>query len=147
MRSALCQILSLAWAATAVAAVHPLDPLTKAELNTAVAVLRAEHRISGSTRLPLLSLKEPPKSNILAGRTPPRQAFAVPFARRNTRQTFEAVIDLTARSVVSWREIKGVQPPLMLEDFTIAEQVVRTDPGWRAAVAKRGITDLSRVRG
>jgi primary-amine oxidase len=131
-------------ACSAVAA-HPLDPLSKEELDAAVSILRAEHRLGASTRLPLLSLKEPAKAEILAGRTPARQAFAVLYERAS-RQIFEAVIDLSSRHVVSWKEIPGVQPPLLLEDFSLAEQIVRADPGWRAALAKRGITDLSRVQ-
>ena len=128
-----------------IASAHPLDPLTKEELDAAVAILRAEHRLTDATRVPYLSLQEPSKQEILAGRTPPRRAFAVLYERAS-RQTFEAVVDLSTRRVASWREIKGVQPPLMLEDFAIAEQVVRADAGWRAAVRKRGITDLTRVQ-
>jgi len=135
----------LCLAAAAIAAAHPLDPLTKEELDAAVEVLRAEHHFTSATRLPLLGLQEPPKQDILAGRVPPRRAFAVVYERA-TRQTFEAVIDLTTRRLVSWQEIKGVQPPLMQEDFVIAEQVVRADPAWRAAIRRRGITDLSRVQ-
>ena len=128
-----------------IASAHPLDPLTKEELDAALAILRAEHRLTDATRVPYLSLQEPSKQEILAGRTPPRRAFAVLYERAS-RQTFEAVVDLSTRRVASWREIKGVQPPLMLEDFAIAEQVVRADAGWRAAVRKRGITDLTRVQ-
>jgi primary-amine oxidase len=127
------------------ACAHPLDPLSRDELAAAMAILRTEHRVTESTRVPLLSLKEPPKTDILAGRTPPRQAFAVLYERA-TKQTFEAVVDLSARRVISWQEVKGVQPPLMLEDFALAEQIVKADAAWRAAIARRGITDLDRVQ-
>jgi primary-amine oxidase len=123
---------------------HPLDPLSAQEITAAVNILRAEHKFDNASRLPLLQLEEPPKSEILAGRTPPRRVFAMVYRRAN-RQVFEATIDLAAGRTVAWKEVKGVQPPLLIEDFTLAEQVVLNDRGWRAAVAKRGIHDLSRV--
>jgi primary-amine oxidase len=145
MRSVFSWFTATLFVCFSAASAHPLDPLSREEIDAAVAILRDAHHLSESTRVPLLSLKEPPKAEILAGRIPPRQAFAVLYERAS-KQTFEAVIDLAARRMVSWREVKGVQPPLMLEDFALAEQIVKADAGWRAAVAKRGITDLSRVQ-
>ena len=124
---------------------HPLDPLSREEIGIAVGVLRAANHFGASTKLPLLKVEEPAKAEILAGRVPSRRAFAVVY-ERGSRQTFEAVIDVGARRLVSWREIKGVQPPLMLEDFALTEQIVRADTGWREALRKRGITDVSRVQ-
>jgi primary-amine oxidase len=36
--------------------------------------------------------------------------------------------------------------PIISEDFAVAEEVVRADPGWRAAMARRGLADVSKVR-
>ena len=132
-------------AAALVLAGHPLDPLSAQEITAAVKILRAEHKFDNAARLPLLELEEPPKSEILAGRTPPRRIFAIVY-RRASRQVFEATIDLAAGRTVSWKEVNGVQPPLLIEDFGMAEQVVRNDRGWRMAIAKRGIRDLERVQ-
>src|SRR5262249_52995363 len=40
---------------------------------------------------------------------------------------------------------KNVQPPLLIEDMALADQIVRADPRWRAALNKRGIRDLDKV--
>ena len=37
------------------------------------------------------------------------------------------------------------QPPIMLEEFIAVDEIVKADAGWRAAMAKRGITDLDLV--
>src|SRR5215469_9939215 len=124
---------------------HPLDPLTAQEITAAVNILRAEHKFDNASRLPLLQFEEPPKNEILAGHNPPRRVFAMVY-RRASRQVFEAMIDIAAGHTVSWKEIKGVQPPLVIEDLVIAEQVVRNDRGWRAAIAKRGIRARERVQ-
>ena len=36
----------------------------------------------------------------------------------------------------------GVQPSIMVEEFLIAEDLVRKDPRWQEAMRKRGITDF-----
>jgi primary-amine oxidase len=132
----LCRFLSIG---------HPLDPLTKDEITIALNILRTQHALPPDTSFPLVALQEPPKQDVLAGRAIPRRAFAVVY-ERGSRQTFEAVVDLTARQVISWKQIKGVQPPIMPEDFVICQGIVRRDPGWREALRKRGITDLAKVQ-
>ena len=39
------------------------------------------------------------------------------------------------------REAPYGQPPVMLEEFIKCEAVVKADPGWRAAMHRRGLTD------
>ena len=124
---------------------HPLDPLSKEELAAALTILRAKQTLPADTSLAYLALQETPKQDVLGNRKTPRRAVAIIY-ERGTRQTFEAVIDLSTRQVVSWNEVKGVQPPIMPEDFVICQRVVRADPGWRDALKKRGISDISRVQ-
>jgi primary-amine oxidase len=38
------------------------------------------------------------------------------------------------------------QPPIMLEDLIAVDEIVKADSGWRAAVARRGITERDLVR-
>ena len=57
---------------------------------------------------------------------------------------FEVGVDLTARRILSVVERKGVEPPVMLSEFEAAK-VVLTNPEFRAALAKRGVTDFEKV--
>ena len=34
----------------------------------------------------------------------------------------------------------------MNQDFALAEEIVQADPSWRAAMARRGLTDVSKIR-
>jgi primary-amine oxidase len=43
---------------------------------------------------------------------------------------------------VSWKQIPGVQPSVMFEEFLAAEAIVRADPRWQEAMRKRGVTDF-----
>src|SRR5215472_13729656 len=76
---------------------HPLDPLSKEELEATVAVLRDAGKVAESTRFVLIHLHEPPKAKVLAyrpGDTLPRQAFAILYDWASNT-TSEAIVDLT----------------------------------------------------
>jgi len=135
-----CALIALS-IGTASAADHPLDPLTDAEIRTAVAALRAADRIDKSSRFSVIKLAEPDKQAVLAWRPEakfPRRAFA---AVRHDRKLYESVIDLDRKEVVSWESIDGAQPPQLADEWLLAQQIVRKDEAWLAAVKARDITN------
>ncbi len=93
----------------------------------------------------MLVLQEPSKAAVIRGEGAPRQAFVMVY-ERIAGKTFEALVDIGARRLISWREVKNVQPPLMIEDMVQTEQLVEADRNWQAAMRKRGITDFSKVQ-
>jgi len=126
---------------------HPLDALTKDEVDIAVAILRSANRADQDTRFAFIGLDEPTKSELArfaTGAQLVRRAFVVVFDRRMDR-TSEAVVDLDSGQLASWREIPDVQPPLMTEDATLADRVVRGDEQWRAAIRAGTNTDLAEI--
>ena len=85
------------------------------EIDAAAKLIRAAPQFPADGQFATIVLKEPPKANVLAftpGATFARQAFAIVLDRRGNR-TYEAVVDLNASSVLSWTEVKGVQPPVL----------------------------------
>ena len=60
-------------------------------------------------------------------------------------KTYEAVVSLTAGQVRLWREVPGVQPAIMLEEFLATEEAVRKDARWQEAMRRRGVTDFDMV--
>ncbi|HEY7154620.1 MAG TPA: primary-amine oxidase [Gemmataceae bacterium] len=124
---------------------HPLDPLSKEELKTTVAVLRDAGKVADSTRFVLIHLHEPPKAKVLAGEALPRQAFAVLYDWANNT-TSEAVVDLSDKELVSWKKVPGVQPAILPEDdHPKTAAILRADPRWLEAIKKRGIKDLDNI--
>jgi primary-amine oxidase len=124
---------------------HPLEPLTAAEISAASALLTADTRFPEGTRFVFVELAEPAK-DVVVGWTPgtpwDRQAAAV-LRNPRLRATYEATVSLSTGTVVAWRHVEGVQPPMTAEEFNACEDVVRADVRWLAAMALRGVTDPS----
>jgi primary-amine oxidase len=121
---------------------HPLEPLGPEEVGAASAILKAEKGLGSTARFVFVTLHEPPKAAVQAGEAVPREAFVVLY-ERSERKTYEAVVSLTDETVVSWRHIEGVQPPVTFEEFMACEAAVQADPGWQEAMRKRGVEDFS----
>jgi primary-amine oxidase len=128
----------LACALPLTAAPNPLAPLTASEIRDAVRIIRASGHAPGGARFHFLSLDEPAKDAILKHATVPRRAFAVIY-NRSTNRLGEAIADLTAGKLVSWKEVPGAQPPIGEGDSGIADRVVRSDPRWREAMRARNL--------
>jgi primary-amine oxidase len=134
--------------ASTVSPPHPLDPLSEQEIAAATEILMASQGLGETTRFAMLQLEEPAKADVLAHRpgTPPaRRAFAVTVDRRSGR-VHEAVVDISARHVISFVERTVNEPPygqpvVFLEEFAKAGDIVKADAGWRRAMARRGLTD------
>jgi len=123
---------------------HPLNPLTADEINRAVAVIKAAHPLSNQARFANISLQEPDKERVWAfhpGDAVPRSAFVVVLEPQKN-MTYEAVVDLTIAQLTLWKEVSGVQPAILDEDFETLSQLAKADPRWRSAMVKRGITDF-----
>lgn len=127
---------------------HPLDPLTAAEINTAVRLVSTAPQFPKDALYSTIVLKEPPKSEVLsyrAGATFRREAFALLLDRENNR-AYEAVVDLKNERLLSWHEAVGIQPLVMDAEYKILPDIVKADARWQAAMKKRSITDFDKVQ-
>jgi len=120
---------------------HPLDPLTADEIRQAVSIFRADERATAVIRFVSVSLHEPAERTAAAarrGQPADRLAFIVALEPRE-RMTYEAVISLTAGSVLSWRPVPGARAPVTLGEYAACQRLVRADPEFRAGLQRRGI--------
>ena len=126
------------------AAIHPLDPLSEAEVTLASDVLRAEKQLGADIRFTHVQLEEPAKADVLGwreGSKMDRRAAATLFDCR-TGATHLATVDLAARKVVAWREHFTKihpygQPPVTIEEVFKVGDIVKRDSGWRHAMTRR----------
>src|SRR5437763_1361506 len=131
---------------------HPLDPLTATEVEAATAAVKAAKGLADTARFVYVSLYEPSKAEVItyeAGNgaiPPPPRLVKVVIRERAQRATYEAIVtfdaDARAAALTQWRQVPGVQPSVMLEEFFAAEDLVRNDPRWQAAMRERGVTDF-----
>ncbi|WP_375490731.1 primary-amine oxidase [uncultured Jatrophihabitans sp.] len=126
---------------------HPLEPLAPQEITAASAIIRADARFAEGTRFVFLALDEPAKDVVrgFASGTGWDRRVAAVLRNPALRATYEATVSLTDGTVVTWREVDGVQPPMTEEEFMSCEQVVRADERWRDALRKRGVHDFDLV--
>ena len=124
---------------------HPLDGLTAPEIWTAYEVLHQAGKVDEKTQYPMVQLKEPPKEDVLAwkpGQPMRREAFLMVT---QGSKTFEAVVDVGGKKLVSWTEMKGVQPPIGDADEDEINGAVKDNAEMQAALKRRGITDLGTI--
>jgi primary-amine oxidase len=122
---------------------HPLEPLTAAEITRAGAILRTERELPASVRFSTVELHAPPKAAVLAWPQEgpvEREAFAIVLDRADGA-VHEAVISLDAGIIKRWRHVPGVQPRILAEEFVECEAMLKRNPEYLAALARRGITD------
>jgi len=142
---------------------HPLDPATAAEFRAGRRILADSGLLPDTVRFAYYGLEEPPKEDVLgylaaAGPGAPGgpQAGALPDRRLRaflidvvTGESADVVLSLARRKVVARRRLDPLtdgRVPILGQDFVLAEQIVRADPGWRAAMARRGLTDVTKIR-
>ena len=125
-------------AAHAAGPAHPLDPLSADELERGRAILDEAGYVTPDTRFPTFTLHEPDKADVRGwstGEPIERRAFAV---LKQGPATHEALVDLDAGEVTDYREVPGVQPNILLEEWEGALNATVADPRWQEAMRKRG---------
>lgn len=125
---------------------HPLDGLTTGEYWAAYDVLQQAGHADPDSFFASVLLREPAKDLVLAwkpGSATPREADVVMLQHG---KTFEARVDLAARRLMSWREMKDVQAPFLPSEIFGADEAIKKDPRVLDALKKRGLTDMNAVR-
>jgi primary-amine oxidase len=125
---------------------HPLAPLTVDETVIACRIALASGAAPG-TRLVYCALDEPSKELVLGwdGQVIVRRVLCVLY-EKPTRMTWLVMVSLDENTVVSRVPVPGAQPPVMIEEWLANAEQIKAAPGFRAAMARRGITDMSRVQ-
>ncbi|ODT12310.1 MAG: tyramine oxidase [Mesorhizobium sp. SCN 65-12] len=126
---------------------HPLDPLTIGEIDAACGILRAARDLGELPRFPFVELKEPSREEVAAfvpGAPFARIAFLLVLDVASGRAG-EALVDLREERLISWTDLETDhehgQPPIIVEDFYRAADIVKADERWRAAMVLRGLSD------
>jgi primary-amine oxidase len=119
---------------------HPLDALTKEEVEATAGILRAAGHIDDNTLLSAVTLLEPAKEVVRQWREgkplPPRQAYV---GIRREGKTYDARVDITAGRVIGIADRPGVHPIVLDDNWARARDAFMKDDRFKAALKKRKI--------
>jgi len=106
------------------------------------ATLRRDRGVDERWRYASIELAEPGKDADGPGA---RLARAVCW-HRTDNEAYRATVELsTVDSVVGWEHLAGQHPNMTVDEWHECDETLRTDPRLVAALARRGITDMSLV--
>ncbi|KAL9106461.1 MAG: hypothetical protein Q9187_008556, partial [Circinaria calcarea] len=105
---------------------HPFDPLTAAEIEAAVSIVRKEH---GSLYFNAVTLLEPRKAEMLPWLADPdhtnrphRVADVVAIGKGS--KVYDGLVDLEEKKILQWDSVDGIT----MEDLQVVEEIARVDP-------------------
>jgi primary-amine oxidase len=135
---------------------HPLDPATAAEYLAGREIMAAAGLLAEPVRFAYYGLEEPAKDEVLASaangaanRGPVDRRLRAFLLNLKNGESTDVVVSLTKGGVVSARTIDTAaegQLPIVDSEYHLVEEIMAADPDWRAALARRGLTDMSKVR-
>jgi primary-amine oxidase len=124
---------------------HPLDPLTLDEYWTIYDTVKATGKVAKEDHFASVLLHEPDKKDVLAWKSgDPLHREADVILNQKGIAT-EIRVDVTNKTIESWKQVKGVFPPIVVSEFHDLNEMLKSDKDVQAALAKRGITDLDLV--
>ncbi len=127
---------------------HPLDPATADEYLAGRKIMADAGLLADPVRFAYYGLEEPPKADVLGGAHADRRLRAF-LLNIGSGESTDVVVSLTRGSVVSARVVDTAaegQLPIIDSEYHLVEEIVAADPEWREALARRGLTDMSKIR-
>ncbi|MGH3632102.1 MAG: primary-amine oxidase, partial [Sciscionella sp.] len=128
---------------------HPLAPLTADEIAAARRVLADAGKLTETTRFPQVLPVEPDKQAVTdyVPGDPIDRRIGLTLLDTATGDAFEAVVSVTRAAIESYaklnnREHPSGQPQYLFEEYDRAQEIAKACPEWRAAMARRGVTDF-----
>lgn len=128
---------------------HPLQPLSAAEIKRAVQLIRTLTVFTPTLRIISIVLREPVKASVyerIEDALGDRHADAVLFDN-GLNTAYKALLNLTADRVMEWEAAPaGAQPTLSLDEQMECEQTILASGAFREALERHyGITDTRLV--
>ncbi|MCC6943571.1 MAG: primary-amine oxidase [Thermomicrobiales bacterium] len=128
---------------------HVLDPLSIDELIEAVRILREDGIGKDRYLFTQVELAEPPKAAVLAVENGSSDGLAriakAVIIDRVEHRSYEYFVSLDEGTVVDRKRIETGQPTFTMPEIFSIESVLRDDPRFQAAMARRGVTDMSLI--
>ena len=122
-------------------AVHPLDPLSAAEIAQAAIVIRDRYRWGDDLRVETIDIDEPPKDQVRGYR--PDESFQrtarYNVFRRGQLGVWHGRIDLAAGTIVAETFDETARAMVAVDEIFEIERTVKADPRFQEALRRRGL--------
>ena len=127
--------------------VHPLDPLSKSELEIVVTALKSHFQNSQQYLIAMVQVEEPSKPELAQFKSgiPVQRAARVTVLDKKNSEVHECVVTVDGK-ILSTKVIEGAKAPILSIESEKAVAAVKADPRIIAALKKRGIGDVSLVQ-
>lgn len=129
---------------------HPLNTLTTEEIQSVTKIIQADQRAPKALRFSRIRLQEPEKNavwNSVLNHTEYKGPRLAEFSLLQSDNIIEGVVDLNTQQVKAWKVLPATHGMVLLDDFMMVQEVIQKSPEYKAALAKRGITDVTKVVG
>lgn len=121
---------------------HPLDPLSADEITQAAAILRRSGKVSEEVYFCSMGLQEPPKEAMeCRGGSPLDREVRVILYDQGNGRGVDVIVSLTHQKVRTYAEVDKGQVHLSSAELARAQQLVKADANWQAAMSRRGLSD------
>ncbi|SCX54497.1 primary-amine oxidase [Klenkia marina] len=125
---------------------HPLfDALTADEIARTTKAVRDDGAVGVRPAFAAVFTEEPDKALLRAGEDVPRRARAM-VLDKDTGASWDVVVDLTTDAVVETHLRTAGTVAMLGSEVELMTELVKADARYVAALAERGITDLSTVQ-
>jgi primary-amine oxidase len=125
-----------------------LATVTREEIAASRAILEREGLATADVHFSYVGLQEPDKRELLGTGTADRRLRSMLVDMR-TNDSWDVVVSIAEDRVVSQRKLDHAvdgQVPVVVEEFHLVEDVIHQNPDWLAAMARRGLTDVSKLK-
>lgn len=141
-RSSTATAQASAPAATPVGPRHPLDPLTEDEIRAAIQTVKSDARLAAAM-FPSIAVNDPAKADVLAWQPGQPVARQARLQAMTSDRTYEVVVDVGGRRILSVEERAG-EPPITYSEIE-ATKIVLSNTTFQEGLKKRGVTDMTKV--
>ena len=126
------------------ATLHPLDPLSAAEIADATAIVRAALKPAASIQFVAVTLAEPTKAAEATKwheASSAKRHAAVTLHDRHDNKVTELTVSLNEGSIIEQRVVDGVHAPFLVDEWEPFVAAIKSDVRYQAALERRGISN------
>lgn len=118
---------------------NPFDDLDSSEIKKVIKLIKESGKYNDDIRFPVIKQKEPAKAQWLKGEANDhRQAYAAIFDFKKSLMT-EIIVDLKNDKILSSKDLPGIKPPVLIEEYERARKLVLVNEDWKKAILSRGL--------